>query len=52
MIPQIFVKDGAPIKMRIHSSIANLNSREVIATQILVSAYAFGSTPSYVSNAD
>jgi len=35
MIPQIFVKDGAPIKMRIHSSIANLNSREVIATQIL-----------------
>ena len=39
MIPQIFIKDGAPIKMRIHSSIANLNSRDTIANRILVSAY-------------
>lgn len=32
----IFVQNGQPVKMHIHSSIANLNSRETIAKRVLV----------------
>ena len=39
LLKQIFIEDGVPISMHIHSSIANPNARAALSHRIIVSCY-------------